>query len=54
VKNIGTIGASTQSLGSLAAGATTTYTFTLQLDASATNADQGLSAAESFAWNLAQ
>lgn len=42
-------------LGALAANATATYTFTLQLDSSYdTNADQGLSASESFAWNLSQ
>jgi hypothetical protein len=51
---LSTLGTTAQSLGSLAANASTTYTFALQLDATATNADQGLSASESFAWNLSQ
>jgi hypothetical protein len=51
---LSTLGTSALSLGALAASATTTYTFNLQLDSSATNADQGLAATESFAWNLTQ
>lgn len=37
----------------LAAGASRTYTFTLQLDPSATNADQGLLASEALLWSFA-
>jgi hypothetical protein len=51
---LATLGATARSLGALAAGAQITYTFTLALDSTATNADQGLSATDSFAWNLAQ
>jgi hypothetical protein len=52
---LATLGTSALSLSnSVAAGATTNYTFTLGLDSTATNADQGLSATDSFAWNLVQ
>lgn len=37
----------------LAAGASRSYTFTLQLDSSATNADQGLLATEALLWSFA-
>ncbi|WP_228501966.1 hypothetical protein [Plantibacter sp. VKM Ac-2885] len=37
----------------LAAGATRTFTFTVMLDSSATNADQGLLASEQLLWTLA-
>jgi hypothetical protein len=40
--------------GGLNAGASETFTFTLELDPSATNADQGLSASEALTWNLTQ
>jgi hypothetical protein len=51
---LSTLGTTARSLGALASAASTTYTFTLALDSSATNADQGLAASESFAWNLIQ
>jgi hypothetical protein len=41
-------------LSTLVAGATATYVVTVQLDTSATNADQGLTATEPFTWSIAQ
>jgi hypothetical protein len=35
----------------LAAGASQAYTFTVMLDSSATNADQGLAASMQMTWN---
>jgi hypothetical protein len=42
---------STPALTLLAAGASQTYTFTVMLDGSATNADQGLAASMTMTWN---
>ncbi|MGC8461019.1 MAG: hypothetical protein ACP5OR_04160 [Candidatus Dormibacteria bacterium] len=41
-------------LSALSANSSATYTFTVQLDSGVTNADQGLTATESFAWTLSQ
>ncbi len=43
--------ASTPGMTVLAAGATQAYTFTVMLDSSATNADQGLAASMQMTWN---
>jgi hypothetical protein len=43
--------ASTPGLTVLAAGASQAYTFTVMLDPSATNADQGLTASQTMTWN---
>lgn len=43
--------ASTPPMVALAAGASQTYTFTVMLDPSATNADQGLAASQTMTWN---
>jgi hypothetical protein len=45
---------SSPGLSNLAAGATSTYAITVQLDSSATNADQGLSATLLLTWGLSQ
>lgn len=45
---------STTPMSALAAGASATYTITVQLDASATNADQGLAASMPFTWSISQ
>jgi hypothetical protein len=42
------------SSGGLSAGASQTFTFSLELDSTATNADQGLTASEPLVWNLNQ
>ena len=42
------------SLGALASGATDTVTITVELDSSATNADQGLTATQPLTWEIAQ
>ena len=42
------------SLGALPAGGSASFTFTTQLDTSATNADQGLAASVPLTWELAQ
>jgi hypothetical protein len=47
-------GAITLNSGSLAAGASRTYTFKVQLDASAVNDMQGLTATLPLTWNIAQ
>ena len=48
---VGTItNSSTPGLTLLAAGASQSYTFTVMLDPSATNADQGLAASENMTW----
>jgi hypothetical protein len=41
-------------LSTLAAGASATYVVSVQLDATATNADQGLTATEPFTWSISQ
>jgi hypothetical protein len=52
---LATLGASPAlSLGALAAGATDKFTVKTQLDASATNSDQGLTATMPFTWTLNQ
>lgn len=43
--------ASTPPMVTLAAGASQAYTFTVMLDPSATNADQGLAASQTMTWN---
>jgi hypothetical protein len=45
---------STPALSALAAGATATYLITVQLDATATNADQGLTASIPLTWSITQ
>jgi hypothetical protein len=40
-----------EGLTALAAGANQAYTFTVMLDASATNIDQGLTASQTMTWN---
>jgi hypothetical protein len=45
---------SSPGLSNLAAGATSTYVITVQLDSSATNADQGLTATLLLTWGLSQ
>ncbi len=44
----------TSPMSALAAGASATYVITVQLDATATNADQGLTATIPFTWSIAQ
>jgi hypothetical protein len=41
-------------LSALTAGSSATYVVTAQLDTSATNADQGLTATVPFAWSISQ
>ena len=41
-------------LTTLAAGASATYVVNVQLDATATNADQGLTATVPFTWSISQ
>jgi hypothetical protein len=41
-------------LSTLAAGASATYVVTVQLDSTATNADQGLTATEPITWSISQ
>ena len=41
-------------MSALAAGASATYVITVQLDASATNADQGLTATIPLTWSITQ
>jgi len=54
-KTLATLGASpTLALGALAAGSTDTFTVKTQIDASATNIDQGLAASVPFTWTLNQ
>jgi hypothetical protein len=45
---------STTPMSALAAGASATYVVTAQLDATATNADQGLTATLPFTWSISQ
>lgn len=45
---------STPALSALAAGGSATYVITVQLDAGATNADQGLSATIPLTWSISQ
>ena len=45
---------STPALSTLAAGGSATYVITVQLDASATNADQGLTATIPLTWSITQ
>ena len=52
--NLGTSGLTLNSTGALAAGATDTLTVKTQLDASATNAHQGLKATVPFTWSISQ
>ena len=57
--NLGAVGgttfnqASTVPVVALAAGSTNTYTFTVMLDTTATNIDQGLTASQTMTWNQA-
>ncbi len=44
----------TTPMSALAAGASATYVVTVQLDAGATNADQGLTATVPFTWSISQ
>jgi hypothetical protein len=54
-KTLATLGASpTLALGALAAGSTDTFTVKTQIDAAATNIDQGLAASVPFTWTLNQ
>jgi hypothetical protein len=54
-KTLATLGgAGALSLGALAAGSTDTFTVKTQIDASATNIDQGLAATVPFSWVLNQ
>jgi len=50
----GTLSSTPLSLGSLAAGVTDTLKFTVGLDSSATNSDQGLAASMPLTWDLSQ
>jgi hypothetical protein len=51
---LSSLGVTPISLGSLASGATDTFTINAELDPSATNADQGLAANDNITWELAQ
>jgi len=51
---LATPGTFTAPMSSLAAGASATYVVKVQLDASATNADQGLTATVPFTWSISQ
>jgi len=51
---LATAGTFTAPMSALAAGASATYVVTVQLDASATNADQGLTATVPFTWSISQ
>jgi hypothetical protein len=52
--NLGTSGLTLNATGALAAGASDTITVKTQLDASATNAHQGLKATVPFTWSISQ
>jgi len=51
---LATLASQNVALSGLAAGASATYTITVQLDATATNADQGLTATIPLTWSITQ
>jgi hypothetical protein len=51
---LATLASQNLTLSALAAGASASYTITVQLDTSATNADQGLTATIPLTWSITQ